>query len=273
MAEWEFTGPNPIVGYTVGLEFEKQLSAQAFRQISALHGQFKRELPRRIDQQAVTFRIGAGPTPTPTPQFDIGGVTFDSLNPDGTIKTALSAVQNSVSYMVSDYRRWVEFWPVAERVLTDVVTPALNESAVQALTLVANNHFVWNGNAEEMDIRTLLRGAPKYVAEHILQCRGACHSHNGYTVTNVNPPGTRVDNVILVVGPLVEGRQPLELNFSIRLSLRDPIGDRDELLTGAPGTSFMARTLDSLHNLNKGLMRELLLDSVVAGIPGLPISC
>jgi hypothetical protein len=74
------------------------------KQISALHPQFKRELPRRVEQQALTFQVGAGPGPVP--RADIGGVVFDEVGRDGSILSGLSVVQATASFMVAEYSRW-----------------------------------------------------------------------------------------------------------------------------------------------------------------------
>jgi uncharacterized protein (TIGR04255 family) len=270
MPEWTYEGPNPIVGYAVGFQLRQPLVSEVLRKVSALHGRFRRELPRRVEQQALTFQVGGGPQSQPS--VEMGGVTFDYLKPDGSTRAALIVLQRSVSYMVSDYSRWLEFWPVAERMLTEVGRAALPETAVEGLTLVANNRFEWSGRSDDGRLATLLRAQPSYVADHILDCAGACHSNHGYFATNEDPPGQRLDNINLAVF-IQANSKLLHLDFDIRLTLTEPVADMGMLFDGSSGPSFLARSLDSLHNLNKCLMSKVLLESVAESIPGLVPAC
>ncbi len=270
---WRFNGPNPIVGYTVGIEFEKALTPPTLRRISGLHGQIKRELPRRSEQQAVTIQMGGFPQ-TPA-HAELSGVVFDRLKPDGNPQHALSVGQAVATYMTSEYTRWVEFWPVADRLLRAVGNIALVEAAVRAVLLVANNRFEWAGTSSDVDVSSLLRKEPRYVAQHVLDCADPCHSLHGYVVDNPNPPGKRTDNVIYVVGSQPDGAKFLDLNFSFRLELTDTVAG-SEALFGASmeePKSFLGTALQSLHDLNKGLLRDIILQSVVTSIPGLALTC
>jgi uncharacterized protein (TIGR04255 family) len=269
MGKWTFSDPNPIVGYTVGIELARPLSPPVLGHISALHARFRRDLPRRLNQQAFTFQVGV-PAQQPS-QPAITGVVFDSLLPDGRTKMALSVHQSVLTFMVGEYSRWVEFWPLADRLLREVGGPALDEAPARALVLIANNRFTWSNSDSKsgVDISMLLRPAQKYVPPYLLGRQGSCHSFLGYTVDNSDPAGKRTDNVILAVQLSDEG-QFLDLNFNIRLELAAP-QSRQQLFEGSDGGQhcLLERTLDDLHELNKGLMRNVLLDSVAQTIPGL----
>jgi uncharacterized protein (TIGR04255 family) len=274
MAGWTYDGVNPIVGYTVGIEFAQPLSPATIRQISALHAKFKQELPRRVEQQAITFQMGSFNqqinVAVPPPQPALGGVVFDSLLPDGRTRSALAVNQASATYTTSQYTRWIEFRPVAERLLTEVGRIALHEASAQGLLLVANNRFEWPAGSP-IDMSELIRPDPKYVAPFILQCHGPCHSFHGYSQPNLAPPGDRIDNVLLSVINLPEGTIALDLNFNLRLQLARPISEPDDLFENLKTKegSYLARTLWTLHELNKGLLRDILLESVSESIQGL----
>jgi uncharacterized protein (TIGR04255 family) len=268
---WRYPGTNPIVGYTVGVELAQPLSPPTIRRVSGLHSQFKRELPRRAEQQAVTIQMGGFPqVPTPA-HADLSGIVFDRLKPDGNTEAALSVVQATITYMRSEYSRWVEFWPVAERLLQTVGDVALTEASVCALLLVANNRFEWSGERDKVEPGRLLRKEPKHVAQHVLDCAGPSHSFHGYIVESDDPRGQRTDNIFYVVGFQPDGLTFLDLNFNIRLALAEPIAG-SEALFRAP-RSFLAKALLSLHNLNKKLLRDIILESAIAAIPGLPKTC
>ena len=269
MGKWTFNDPNPIVGYTVGIELAQPLSPSVVRHISLLHSRFRRDLPRRLNLQAVTFQMGA-PAPQ-SPQPAMSGVVFDSLLPDGRTKSALTANQNVVSFMIADYSRWVEFWPLADRLLREICIPALNETPAKSLLLIANNRFRWaNGGSEsDVNVSQLLRREQRYIAPYILDYRGPCHCFMGYQADNREPPGRRTDNVFLTVTTSEDGTF-LDLNFNLRLELTIP-ASLEELFesTDVDGRSQLEQILDSLHQLNKRLMRNIIADSMVEAIPGL----
>jgi hypothetical protein len=196
---------------------------------------------------------------------------FDSLMPDGRTRMALSVHQSGVAFMVGEYSRWLEFWPLADRLLREVGIPALDEAPARALMLIANNRFAWSGDDGEVDtnISLLLRPEQKYVVPHILECRGPCHSFLGYVIDHAEPAGKRTDNVLLAVNWSDEGKF-LDLNFSIRLELENTLS-RQQLFESPDDKQryLLERTLDDLHELNKELMRNILLEPLVDRIPGL----
>jgi uncharacterized protein (TIGR04255 family) len=269
MGNWTYNGPNALVSYTVGIDFG-QLSPATVRQVSALHPQFKRDLPRRSEQQAITFVMGGFPVAqSPTPQ--ISGVVFDSLMPDGQTRAALSIGPNAVGYMVAEYTRWAEFWPVAERLLGAVAKVVMVEAPAQALILIANNRFEWSEPSGSIDIAALIRPNPQYVAPYVLRCKGPCHSFHGYQESQADPSGDRTDNVIFSAMTLPEGRTVADLNFNIRLALHRPIAKVDELLANGTsgGRSPLEVALWKLHELNKDLFRATICSEVGADMPGL----
>ncbi|HEY1934387.1 MAG TPA: TIGR04255 family protein [Acetobacteraceae bacterium] len=270
MGEWTFPGPNPITSYTVGLLLERPLPAAVIRQISGQHAHFKRELPRRTEQQAITFQVGASPGQQPRPE--LGGVTFDYLKPDGGTRAALAVNQVAITYMVAEYTRWAEFWPVAERLLTVVANIALSEVPIRGFLLLANNRFLWSPG--EVEVTALIRRDPTYVAPHILECHAQGHSIHGYTIDLNDPAGVRTDNIFCLLGTTDEGPF-LDLNFNLQLRLGTVVTTGKALLESVEGRSrpLLEETLDMLHNTNKSLLREIVLESVVSKIPGLPLPC
>ena len=91
----------------------------------------------------------------------------------------------------------------------------------------------------------------------------------GYQADNREPPGRRTDNVFLTVTTSEDGTF-LDLNFNLRLELTIP-ASLEELFesTDVDGRSQLEQILDSLHQLNKRLMRNIIADSMVEAIPGL----
>ncbi len=273
MGEWTFPEPNPIISYLVGIEFGRPLPGSILRQLSTRHGEFRRDLPRQILQQALTLQLGGAPVQQP--QADVGGVVFDSVLPDGTVGRALSIVQQVATYMTAEYRRWVEFWPQAERLLRPAAELALAEKIpVTALSLAVNNRFAWSSEAEPPDFRRAIRSGSGLVASHMLDCDGAAHSFHGYFKVHPEPKGQRLDN-IMVSSVKPASTWLLDVNFGYRLVLEKPVVDVESLFTldASNGRSLLESGLDSMHHLNNRLFCEMITESLVKQMPGLPDRC
>jgi uncharacterized protein (TIGR04255 family) len=249
MGEWTFANPNPITAFTVGLVLERPLPPPVIREISGLHGRFKRELPRRVEQQALTFQMGAFPPQNPNPQ--LGGVMFDSLLPDGNTRAALSVNQAVITYMVAEYTRWVEFWPVAERLLTEIATVALREVPIRGFILVANNRF--QCPSRDVNVAALIKRNPTYVVPHILVCRAPSQSIHGYAIRQDDPPGERTDNILCRLSSDDE-TSFVDLSFILHLRLDAEVTNSGSLGEAAGGRRpLLERALDMLHEANKNL--------------------
>ncbi len=221
MGSWDWThpAPNPIIGYAVGVELLPVLSAETIKEISALGVMLSEDLPRKTEQQAFMFQVGQ---PQPVPQSSIGGVIFDEIERDGTMKRQLSVMPNTIMYTVARYPRWAEFWPVAERMIGTVLNIASRNSSPSAIVLVANNQFSWSGDEDDIDFTQLIRQDCDLIASNVLKQRRLCHSFHGFLLPISAPAGRRIDNVNFTVGQRVGDRNPADLNFSLRLMLDKP---------------------------------------------------
>lgn len=269
MGNWTFDGPNALTGYTVGIDVG-QLSPAVIRQVSALHPNFKRDLPRRLEQQALTFVVGGAPM-TQSPAPEINGVVFDSLMPDGRTKAALSIGPNALFYSAAEYTRWVEFWPVAERLLSAAARIVMTEAPAKGFILMANNRFQWSDSATSPDLNSLVCAGTPYLPPRILECKGPCHNFYGYTVTQTSPAGDRTDNILFSVMNLPEGQIVADVNFNLRLALQQPVDSFDTLLGNEIGgpRSYLEEALWNLHQLNKDLFRATIRSEIGDKMPGL----
>lgn len=134
--------------------------------------------------------------------------------------------------------------------------------------LVANNRF--RCTAEILDLSTLLRQNPSYLAPHILKCQPPSNSGHSYSVPQSNPAGTRTDSIMCSFRQ-DEDETLLDLNFTLNARLEAAITSEPDLLDKPVwnGKTLLEHTLDVLHGENKALLRNIILDSIVANIPGL----
>ncbi len=267
MVGWKFDTPNPIVAYTVGIEFDRAIDDASLRRVMALHSQLRRELPRKVEQQSFTVNFGFQPPQSVAP--NLGGVVFDSLKPDGSVLHSLTITRNSCSYMTSNYTRWAEYWPVAERLIGSVCKEIEEMTNISAFVLVGNNKFHWT-RSQAPDLGQLLKSESIYIAQNLLLRQSACHSFHGYQTILEGDSAEQIDNINVVLGndPMLGWAS--ELTFHHRRTLRLPVSCTIAMqATGDGSRSMAARILDEMHSLNNTLAKATLSDEILADIPGL----
>ncbi len=264
MSNWTFRRANPIVNYTVGFELDPPMGPDVLKEISGLAPLFADDLPRRTEQQAFMFQLG----PAVIPQSTIGGVTFDELERNGSMKRQLAVLPQTISYSLAPYERWVEYWPLADRILSATAKVALRGSKLTAFVLNAVNRFYWNGPEDGIDYSSLIRADCHLIAANILKVHGLCHSFHGFFRPS-DVPGRRIDNVNFTVADRTEDRNAVDLVFNIRVILHDKTMDYSQLFLGNP-ESFVARSFKILHESNNQLFAEVIVPEICSTIPGVP---
>ena len=270
---WSFKGPNPITGYTVGLELSAHLLPDVVAQVSALGPALANDLPRKAEQSGLSFPM---PFPLPrTPQVgprQLFGVVFDELDRDGTVLKQLSVQANVVTYMTLRYERWKEYWPVAERILKQVAGVVMPRISVSAFVLNATNRFALEGNQADIPIDQLIRKGSKYISPDMLSKKAPCHCLYGFLLQSNQPPGTRIDNLnISIGGTEAEGRHYwADITISFRLLMKSPISDTSILFGDEEGPDSAAGIFQKLHEANNMLFADVLKQEICRNIPGLP---
>jgi len=166
MSSWTFEQPNPIERCTIQLVFSAPLPAPIIRDLASLHIQFKRDLPRKIEQQALTLQFGGilGTEIAP-PSQEIAGLIFDFVNPTGESARAFVVGPNSITYFTREYTRWNEFWPFASRLLVTASRGVLSSIPLSILKLEYRDRFDWDGEPDSADVNLLFIDGCRYIAE------------------------------------------------------------------------------------------------------------
>jgi uncharacterized protein (TIGR04255 family) len=270
MSEWVFEDPNPITSYNLGVELAAPIAPARLREISALHVNFRRDLPRKVEQPMLTFQMAA--LPGARPQAQLGNVTFDSVRENGTVARALSIGPSQIAYMTASYPRWEEFEPVATRHISEIAKLTMSESRVAAIVMGVTNQFTWAGDAAENDIGKLLNPGSHYVAPNMLSCRDHCHSFHGYLEKLSSPDNAqRIANINVQTGDLPEGKRTVSIVFIHRTILAAPVGDF-EVVFGSPSSETpqaFGISAREMRRLNNRLLCDIISPSISAKIPGL----
>jgi uncharacterized protein (TIGR04255 family) len=264
VSDWKFKRANPIVNYTVGFELDPPIAPHLLKEISGLAPLFEADLPRKTEQQAFMFQMGPGVVP----QTNIGGVTFDELERDGSMKRQLAVLPQTIFYSLAPYQRWVEYWPLADRILAEAAKVALRQSQIIAFVLNAVNAFYWQGPEDHIDYSGLIRDDCPYIAANVRRTKGLCHSFHGF-VRPTDIPGRRIDNVNFMVGERADNVNVANLTFNIRVILNDRAQNYD-LLFLDPTDSFVANCFKNLHESNNKLFAEVIVPEICGTIPGVP---
>lgn len=268
---WTFEGPNPIIGYTVGFELAEGLSPEALRQVSALGPSLAKDLPRKVDQHAITFQMGVS-QPSSQPHRAIGAVVFDELGRDGTVLRQLVVSQNSVTYFSAKYGKWAEYWPVAERILRQVAAVVMQHTGITGFVLNAANKFMLTGDQTVLPMRDLIRPGCKFVAPDLLEKTQPCHCFYGFMSDSSSPAGKRVDNVNFSVGSNIGAVDInwVDLIINVRIILNEPISNTDLFSDAPSGQSCHASgVFKRMHDTNNVLFAGMLTPALCDSIPGI----
>jgi len=276
MTAWSFQAPNPITNFLVGIEFSGPIPSPTLKAISALHTQFKRELPRKVEQPNFTFPFPGFPAlQAPGPQQlsvqqQIGAVSFDQIKDDGSVIQALAVGPNNVTFMKASYSRWEEFQPISDRLVKTISEIALQFVSATGVILTAMNRFEWRGDGKP-DLGKLLNPAPKYVAPNMLSCNEHCHSFHGFLRQLTTPLDAQyIQNININTADGPEAEKIVNIAFSHRTIFPAPIGLGSNLFSSTPGTRGLFQKLcDLMHESNNQLFVDVVHPDISTTIPGL----
>jgi len=282
--EWHWTGSNPIQRAAIGVEFVSQFSTSVLDDAAGLHPTFKKSLPRRMNQQAMMLQVGqaGSPMPMPMPLLQTPqsiGFVFDRTDNVGQQVEAFNMSGNSAAYSCASYSRWNEVWPRASQ-LFDKIIPIITTSGnlATAITLEYVNQFSWLGEPSSADILCLLAEGP-FVCPNVFRLSGLWHSFHGFFRDDIDPVrGIHLENINLTLVDRVasiddvEGsRRCLDVVVSHKFVFSTPTSFVPANQASAELTA-LKECATSMHERNKAILRELLRDSIIAGIPGLGAS-
>ena len=263
MPGWTFEEPNPITRCAIQLALAGPLRPATLREIAAMHSQYKRELPRKVEQPMLTLPITGGPLPF-SPSRDLGVVIFDFINPIGQSARGLAVSPNFVNYFTTSYTRWEEFWPFASRLLRDVCGRALVAAPMASLNLEYHDRFKWEGAKEDLDLGLLFSENSRYLPSWFLAQRGICHNYEGWGAHEADPQaGRRIDNLNVAVTKSSD-----EDTFICTVV----ISNSKQFYTPVDITGFneiFERLMNEMHSRNKRMLSAVLNKKIEERLPGL----
>ena len=283
MGMWRWSGDNPIERAAIGVHFAVPFTAGEIGEASGRYHKFKARFPRRMSQQAMMVQINqqGGPMPMAVPLMQGAqptGMLFDRTGPDGRQEEAFNLSGNVAAYSCTNYTRWNDIWPKADLLFSEMV-PIITASGnpAVAITLEYVNQFVWSDEPASADISALLAQGP-FVCANVFRLSGLWHSFHGFfRDPDESAPGSHLENINLSLidrpDPLDGAEVPrrcLDVVVSHRLAFQQPMTFPDfEQDDGRP--TPLGQCATSMHERNKEILRELLLEATVGNIPGLGV--
>ena len=278
---WVFDDPNPVTRFIISMEMRDPITSGMLRQISEIHGRFRQELPRKIEQQMLTLPLPLQPFGRlVAPRIDVpqqlGGLVFDFVGPIGTTVRALNVIQNRVIYMTTQYNRWEETWPLARRLLSECGKVIITSNPIAGMLVEYQSDYHWEGDNKDLSLAGFIRPDSDLLPSSFIGRTAAAHSFNGWTERPSDKPvGLRVDNINVSIaetpdkpGDRTTARWRTQIAVQHRLIFDAPIADSQQFF-GGDGDAVLSACAERMHELNKNLVRRVLADAMIARIPGL----
>lgn len=158
------------------LQFEMPLGEPSFLQAREAANQFKDELPGIQEIRGFSFVIGSG---APTRSEPASGVSFRSVERDGTVAHELRIERASVTFVTNLYSRWDAIWQQASKYFNTLAPIYAAQSNLVGVSINYVDKFVWSGDLVGCDPNLLLRAQSKYLCPHVYEAEDFWHSHTG----------------------------------------------------------------------------------------------
>ncbi|MCB0066951.1 MAG: TIGR04255 family protein [Caldilineaceae bacterium] len=253
-------GDHSIQNAVLAVEWSPEIDATQLESIrGAAHGlvqDFKEETQQTI---RVSFSNAPGNVPTSAPAPEISGYAYSRFSPAGELQKQVQISRGSCLIVVADYQRWKQLIADVKSVFAVVLSALPASVTISTVGLQYSDRFIWKANAETLDLREVFRANSPYLTAHSLDCKQAWHSHHGYFEKSVVPtPHNRLDIININVVDEPSGRA-IQVLTSHRAALDGP-------LQAAGALDQVVAMQDALHDLNKGIFRELLTEPLLQKI-------
>ncbi|NTG19403.1 TIGR04255 family protein [Agrobacterium rhizogenes] len=176
------SGAHALVEVVWGLTFSRPFSQSEIE--SAIKERVRwSELPRVSRTSGFQFILGNA-APAPDFQFPIapgGGVSFDRVNPDGTLAWRLKFDQNNIFVSCLQYTRWADIWPKVQDFLNNACDLAVSEdNLVTSAIMQFIDVFEWEGDKSEYSTGELLNPESRLIPSAVFDRSQFWHLHQGW---------------------------------------------------------------------------------------------
>ncbi|MCW8283963.1 TIGR04255 family protein [Agrobacterium sp. InxBP2] len=263
------SGKHAIAEVVFGLVLDKAFEPNQIETLVKNHYRWKEHLPRVSRGGGVQLMFGSG---FPPPQIQMpmeASVSFERVNPDGTLNWRLKIEQNTIFVNCLDYTRWTEIWGTAREYLKLVVSLTETEAKLTSALLQYIDVFEWNQSVDTFDIHELLRVGNEYIPASMGARGHLFHLHQGWyssietarRLVRVHVDG--VEEFEFVGDPNNPHRvSPIvKIDTYLQDQLNEPVPTINAFDSGWIDSSF-----SDMHDENKNLLRAFLTDELCGRI-------
>ncbi len=169
---------NALLEVAFVIEFEREFTQHELNWVDSKSMFWYETLPGKLV-------IPKEPVALPPFQTNIGndnnfGLSYQYYNPDGSIRQSLKFEGNRIVYLVSEYSKWAEIWPLTKKILEPIYNYLSSTNSVRSFSTEYLNLFVFGEEYFSMDISSILRSNNMLVPSHIFDRKLNWHAHTGY---------------------------------------------------------------------------------------------
>lgn len=173
------TNGNAILEVAFVIDFEKDFSQEELDWIDSKRDIWIRILPRRIIEP-ILDNIPPPFFPNKIENNQSIGLSYQYLNPDGSIRHSLNVERNRIVYFVSEYTKWHEVWPPINGILEPIYNYLSSRMNVLSFSTEYLNLFVYSGKYLSVDLSKLIRENNGITPAEITERKLNWHLHTGF---------------------------------------------------------------------------------------------
>lgn len=275
-------GGHAIVHAAFALDFEPPPTARTIREILALHPKLRDDFPRKQEFKGRRIGFPAEALGADIFEPEIGeavltGFTFDTLNPDGTVKRSIALQNNGLKILRADYETWERTWGEVREVFALLLPLIMEHSGVTALHLEYLDRFVWEGDAGAFRSDMVFRRNSQLLTPHAFEAPELWHSFHGYFHYPDQPEKHQLLNVVeaRLIAPESAGLPPEGAPVAdIKLTHRavpgreranggmKPVNSLEEFLGTGSKNGTLDEYMNEMHDADKWLLAHLINDEL-----------
>lgn len=264
-----YTGKHSIVEAQIALLFAGEFDqAQIASARSVVEPELRDQLPRSADivEGSVRIDVTNRDTPVQTGQLSssLAGFELSRIKGDGQPACVLRLTSNQLLVSVMDYEAWETTCPtVVGYVGAALSALPLNGNPVLAIGLRFNDRYTFTGDHQSADAGHLFSNSNDYMAGLCFSAGPTWHCNTGWFTSH---QAGRVLHNLNITSALIDGSSAATVEHAATLYVNTPRQSVDALMSPPTVATGLRPILDSLHDVNKDILRSVLKPDMLAKI-------
>lgn len=260
-------GRHAIQTVSFGLEWDEPLTPTDFSSLRSVGDALRDALPRVREERSVQIVISQPPShESPLGPPPVSGLILDSVGPDGRIKTELVIRQNLIAVNVNEYSDWEIVRDHAVSLFTPFLASLSSIRPIKVIGIQYLDNFAVEEKESKFRPADAFREKSRWLPEAAFQLSDLWHMHHGFFETLGEPTSHRRLTHLNVDLVKEQETKSLKILTAHRALIDNPIGDAGILLSENSRSGGLVHYLDTLHDLNVVMLKELLNDAVLRQI-------